>query len=198
LKNGDFEDGFTVAAPATAVGTYWRPFNNGDYHYGYYDDQWDKVWYNANHSQLIETGATKYDPGDRPNRLSGISQTVRGLIPGERYTLTMHGIIRVSEDDPNTDNLSYVAQWGVAAGASTAWGDVKTWNAVPWTHVFPYKSAGPVQSYTTTFTAQSDTLTLFIGLLKKPGKGNTELNLNLDGLALVGPTYDPSLTVASK
>jgi hypothetical protein len=86
----------------------------------------------------------------------------------------------------------------VAVGASVSWGDVKTWNAVPWTHVFPYRSAELVQSYTTTFTAQSDTLTLFIGLLKKPGKGNTELNLNLDGLSLVGPTYDPSLTVASK
>ena len=66
-----------MAAPATAVGTHWRRFNNGDYHYGYYDAQWDKVWYNAHHSQLIEIGATTYDPGDRPNRLSGISQTGR-------------------------------------------------------------------------------------------------------------------------
>ena len=55
---------------------------------------------------------------------------------------------------------------GVAVGASVSWGDVKTWNAVPWTHVFPYRSAELVQSYTTTFTAQSDTLTLFIGLLR--------------------------------
>jgi hypothetical protein len=198
LKNGDFEGGFTVVGDATAVGTHWRHFSNGDYHYGYYDDPWDRVWLNGMHSQLIEIGAPEYDPGDRPNRLSGISQTVHGLIPGQRYTLTLHGIIRVSEGDPNTDNLSYVAQWGVAAGASAAWEDVKTWNAVPWTHVFPYLSAGPVQSYTTTFTAQSKTLTLFIGLLKRPGKGNVELNLNLDGLSLTGLTYDPKLALESK
>jgi hypothetical protein len=188
-----------VTAAATAVGTHWRHFNNGDYHFGYYDDRWDKVWYNANHSQLIEIGSATYDPGDRPNRLSGISQTVSGLIPGQRYTLTLHGIIRVSEGDPNTDNLSYVVQWGVARGASAAWGDVKTWNIVlPWAHVFPYLSAGPVQSYTTTFTAESNTLTLFICLLKKPGEGNTELNLNLDGLSLIGPTTERGLTLASK
>jgi hypothetical protein len=55
-----------------------------------------------------------------------------------------------------------------------------------------------VQSYTTTFTAQSKTLTLFIGLLKRPGKGNVELNLNLDGLSLTGLTYDPKLALESK
>ena len=89
LKNGDFEGGFTVAAPATAVGTYWRPSTMATTTTATTTTSGIKVWYNANHSQLIEIGATTYDPGDRPNRLSGISQTVRGLIPGERYTLTL-------------------------------------------------------------------------------------------------------------
>ena len=184
LKNGSFEDGFRINGVADS----WFSFNNGGERvsFSYHDDTWTRVLTNGAHSQLIEIDATKFS--DTPlDRFSGIGQTVSGLVPGGSYQLVLNGVIRTSEGDRNTDNHSYLVQWGIDPNGGSDWQVVKDWKEVPWYHVYYRLSPGPQDQYATAFQAPSAKITLFIRLLKTQPTPFNELDLNLDALSLWGP-----------
>lgn len=182
LKNGDFEEGFRQ----DGVGTNWFSFNNGGEHvtYSYHDDTWSAVALGC-HSQLVEINTLEFSD-TLPDRFAGIGQSISGLKPGSEYQVALYGEIRTSEGDRNTDNLSYVVEWGVDPDGGSDWKAVNEWHFVPWNHVYFRSSPDPpgLRKYSTPFVARSSKVTLFIRLLKKLAKPFNELLLNLDGLSL--------------
>ncbi len=183
LKNGNFEGGFG----SNGVANNWFAFDSGgeNVNFSYHDDDWSAVVIGC-HSQLIEIDTRRFSV-TVPDRFSGIGQTVSGLKPGSEYRLTLHGVIRTSEGDRDTDNLSYVVEWGTDMMGGSDWKSVSEWHRVPWDHVYFRSSPGPLREYSTQFVASSSKVTLLIRLLKKQAKPFNELLLNLDDLSLSGP-----------
>lgn len=192
LANGDFEEGFHFT-PAGLVGNGWQWFHNGgEATYGFYDETWAPVVYDGEHSQLLEIN-TFCRGGSDPDRYSGIYQTV-AVVPGETYDLSLHGMLRALEDDPDRDNYSYRVQYGVDYDGGTDWTSVDNWVEIPWNTVHPRLKPGSMESYSTSITATSPRLTLFVRVWKKWGTARRELDVNLDAISLKGAM--PADTVA--
>lgn len=184
LANGGFEEGFHFT-PAGLVGNGWQWFHNGgEATYGFYDETWAPVIYDGEHSQLLEIN-TFCRGGSDPDRYSGIYQTV-AVVPGETYDLSLHGMLRALEDDPDRENYSYRVQYGVDYAGGTDWTAVGNWVEIPWNTVYPRLKPGSMESYATSITATSPRLTLFIRVWKKWGTASRELDVNLDSISLKG------------
>ena len=77
LRNGSFEGGFYSAPGCGMVGQGWTCFTNGGLaNYGFYDDEWEPVVADGEHSQLIEIN-TKGLVAPDADRYAGIYQTVK-------------------------------------------------------------------------------------------------------------------------
>ncbi|HDN80763.1 MAG: hypothetical protein DRI61_08720 [Chloroflexi bacterium] len=186
ITNGSFEEGFGP----DGVGLGWQKFDNGgNATYGWYDDTWDPVVWDGDHSQLIEINTFCRGASD-PDRYAGIYQTV-ALVPGATYELKIRGMIRAREGDPVITGLedpySYRVQWGYDPTGGTDWKAVTNWVELPWNEVYPRLSPGPMLEYTTQFVAPSSQVTIFIRVWKKWGTPSREIDVNLDGISLVGP-----------
>jgi LysM repeat protein len=179
--NGGFEKGFYQTQPGM-VGVYWTPFTNGGVaNYGFYDDQWDPVVADGQHSQLIEINTKGMSSGD-PDRYAGIYQTISGLKAGVTYQLTVKGILRGTGggDDP----YRFEAQWGFAAGRSSRWEHVTNWQGLDFGKIYPRTEPGALATATVQFVAPAPEITLFLRGVKKWGTGETEMDLNLDSISL--------------
>lgn len=184
LTNGDFEEGFRFT-PAGLVGNGWQWFHNGgEATYGFYDETWAPVIYNGQHSQLIEIN-TFDRGGSDPDRYAGIYQTV-AVVPGETYELSMHGMLRALEDDPDREGYNYRVQYGVDYAGGTDWTAVNNWVEVPWNTVHPRLTPGSMDSYSVMITASGPRLTLFVRVWKKWATAGRELDVNLDTISLKG------------
>jgi hypothetical protein len=184
LTNGSFEEGFH-ATPAGAVGNGWHAFSNGGRAvYGFYDEVWAPVIYDGTHSQLIEINTYKYTASDA-DRYAGIYQTV-AVTPGETYELSLHGMLRALEEDPDRAGYNYRVQYGVDYGGGADWTAVSDWVEVPWNTVHPRLTPGSMESYSASIKATGDRLTLFIRAWKKWGTAGRELDVNLDAISLKG------------
>lgn len=184
LANGNFEGGF-YATPVGFVGKHWKWFHNGGAAtYGFYDDTWAPVVYDGKHSQLLEIN-TFCRAGSDPDRYSGIYQTV-AVVPGETYELSLHGMLRALEDDPDRSGYNYRVEIGIDYGGGGDWTAVADWYELPWNTVHPRLSPGSMESYSTGITATGDRLTLFIRVWKKWGTAQRELDVNLDAISLKG------------
>jgi hypothetical protein len=184
LANGSFEGGF-YATPVGAVGNHWKWFTNeGQITYGYHDDTWAPVIYDGQHSQLIELN-TFCRAGSDPDRYAGIYQTV-AVVPGETYELSMHGMLRALEDDPDRSCCNYRVQYGIDYNGGNDWKAVPQWFELPWNTVHPRLTPGSMESYNTTVTATGSRLTLFVRVWKKWGTAQRELDVNLDAISLKG------------
>lgn len=182
IFNAGFEEGFA----ANGVATGWTPFDNGgSAHYGWYDETWPPVIYNGAHSQLIEINTFGF-AGSESDRYAGIYQTVTGLVPGATYELSMHGMLRAREDDPDREVFGYRAQWGYDPNGGTDWRLVSNWSDVPWNTIYPRLSPGTMKSFTTSLVAPSETITLFIRGQKKWGTAYREFDFNIDAVSLSG------------
>jgi len=186
LTNGSFEEGFH-ATPAGFVGNGWHWFNNGGQAaYGFYDETWAPVIYDGQHGQLIEINTYNYGASDA-DRYSGIYQTV-AVTPGETYELSLHGMLRALEEDPDRANYSYRVQYGVDYNGGADWSAVTNWVEIPWNIVHPRLTPGSMESYSTSIKATSSRLTLFVRVWKKWGTAGRELDVNLDAISLQGST----------
>lgn len=193
LSNGSFEDGF--GGNGVALG--WTGFNNGgsaEYVYG--DDVGARFAVDGKHSQFLRINTLPYFVTEA-DRYSGIYQTV-AVVAGAPYTLTLSGMLRVLPDDLDKNNYSYIVQWGIDPNGGADWGKV-TWNDVPWATTYNEDDTGMMSKFTTTLTASSNKLTLFIRALKKWPTRDRTLFVNLDAVSLTGPTPagsgDPKLDI---
>jgi LysM repeat protein len=184
LRNGDFEEGFRPIPGCGMVAVGWGCFTNGGAaHYGFYDDQWSPVVFSGQHSQLIEINTKGLAYGD-PDRFAGIYQTVT-VLPGHKYTLDLHGIIRADDNDP--DAWRYRVQVGYLESDESDWTKVTNWAEMPWDTYYPRTSPGGFSDGTLEITPGSSKLTIFIRVWKKWGVPYRELDVNLDAVSLMGP-----------
>ncbi|MDE3091318.1 MAG: hypothetical protein KGJ80_18280 [Chloroflexota bacterium] len=180
LSNGSFEEGFA----GNGVALNWIGFDNGgSAFYHFQDDTSPAFNSDGKHSQLVEVSTTAYYVTE-PERYAGIYQTV-SVVAGTTYTLTMHGMLRVLPDDPDMNNWSYIVQWGIDPSGGADWGSV-AWKDVPWQNTYDWQKPGPLSDWTTTFTAPSNKITLFVRALKKFATPQRDLFVNADGISLVG------------
>ncbi len=191
LSNGNFEEGFG----ANGVALNWVGFENGgNAFYHFQDDTAPAFAFNGKHSQLIQISTMPYYVVE-PERYAGIYQTI-AVVAGTPYTLTLHGMLRVLPTDPDMNNWAYVVQWGIDPFGGTDWGAVD-WKTLPWQDTYDWQRPGPLSHFTTTFTAPTNKITLFIRVLKKFATYGRDLYVNLDGISLVGaiPTEGAAPTV---
>lgn len=182
IRNGNFEQGFQGEA---GVGAEWRSFSNGSALAGWSADTWPAVVAEGQNAQLIQLHtATELD------RYAGIYQTVR-VVPGQQYKLTIKGLIRSTEGDIVDSNYGYRLQYAIDYNGGAAWellsaGD---WQELPWDEQplgNPTTGSYRIDNFSTTITAQTDQLTLFIRAWKKWVDNGTGL-YNLDEISLIGP-----------
>ena len=184
LTNGDFEEGF-YAMPGGFVGNGWDWFHNsGRVEYGFYDETWAPVVAKGKHAQMIEVN-TFDQGGSDPDRYAGIYQKV-AVVPGETYELSMQGMLRALEDDPDRSGYNYRVQYAVDLDGGLDWTAVENWVELPWDTVHPRLSPGAMDAYSTSVEATGDYLTLFIRVWKKWGTTGRELDVNLDAVSLKG------------
>ena len=180
LRNGDFEQGFY----SWGVAYYWGWFHNGGRaNYGFYDDQWSRVVYNGQHSQLIEINTYEMVATDA-DRYAGIYQIVDGLQPGAPYELTIAGMMREEAAHPDEDPYRYRVQWGYAPYGGLDWTLVANWQELPWDVIYLRTDPGSFLTYRTTFIAPSSQVTIFVRIWKKWATTGRELDVNLDAIAL--------------
>lgn len=185
LVNGNFEGGFTQQPGCGQVGTGWGCFTNGgSVTYGFYDDQWQPVVANGSHSQLIELNTLQFAASEA-DRFAGIYQTVT-VVPGATYALKLQGLMRERDPQSGEDKYRYRVQWGYTADGGADWTKVANWQELPWDKIDNRTSPTGLQSFSTTLTAPSGKITLFIRVWKKWGTVYKELDVNLDAISLVG------------
>jgi hypothetical protein len=183
LGNGGFEGGFTYLDGCGMVGQGWQCFSNGGTAaYGFYDEMWDPVVWDGEHSQLIEIN-TRQIGGD-PDRYAGIYQTV-DVLPGGTYTFSIHGMLRADDEDP--DPWRYRVQVGFDHSGGSDWSAVTNWIELPWDDYYPRTSPGSFSDYGTTVQALGNRLTVFVRVWMKWGTWYRELDVNIDGISLYGP-----------
>ena len=185
LYNGGFEQGFSSQPGCGAVGSGWQCFTNGGAaNYGFYDDQWDRVVSEGNHSQLIEVNTKGIMVGD-PDRYAGIYQTVP-VSSWADYSLSLKGMIRTTSLDG--DPWRYRVQVGWTFGPYPDWTKVSNWQDTGWDKYYSRTEPGNFSSFLTKFRSEADYVTIYVRVWKKWGVANEELDVNLDAIALVGPT----------
>jgi hypothetical protein len=189
LENGGFEAGFGDDGVANG----WTGFSNGQAGFVWYDDTWDLVVPEGEHSQLISI----IDPAHN-DRYVGIFQTV-GVIPGKPYQLSMHGLVRANSPADQYGHRLYV---GVDHAGTSDWQAVENWVELPWDQQPLVADAFTINSFSTVITPTGKSLTLFIrGHSKWPR--NSEANFNLDNVSLwgvsgTGGTTEPTMPVTGR
>lgn len=185
LANGGFEHGFVHVPGCGIVGSQWNCFTNGGAaNYGFYDDSWDLVVAEGEHSQLIEINTKGMAAGDH-DRYAGISQTAR-VVKGRPYTFSMRGMIRTTSTEG--DPWRYSVQVGTLDRPNGDWQDVTNWVDAGWNTFYGRTEPGSFSSFQTVFVPNSEVITVFIRVWKKWGVPFEELDVNLDAIALVGPS----------
>jgi LysM repeat protein len=216
LVNGGFEGGFVYAPGCGNVGAEWGCFTNGgSVDYGFYDDQWQPVVASGAHSQLIELSTVRHQ-ATQADRYAGIYQTVK-LVKGQKYQFQLKGLMRELNsklyDDANGnlqryeelwrdprnnegDAFRYRVQWGYTTDGAADWSKVSNWVELPWDKIDIRTSPTGFQSFSTTFTAPSDKITLFIRVWKKWATAYRDLEVNLDAISLFGLAVKEPVTPA--
>lgn len=191
IRNGDFEQN-----PTSNVATYWQPYDNGQAHYGWYDEKWAEAVHSGYHSQLMEIFLVE---GYVPDRVIGIYQTV-DVVPSMVYSLTMFAIMRTDAPIELRNKGQYSMSWGVDFSGQGKYHLVQTW--VPMTlteqlrigsNTVSVDEPGGLFFETVTGainTGNSNKITLFIRGVKHEPTG-TEVLFNIDDVTLLGPFVPP-------
>lgn len=181
IANGSFEESFQ----AQGVGKGWTAFDNGSAVYAWLDETDIFHVSHGEHAQLMRT----MGPG-QPDRFVGIYQTVQ-VVPGETYTVTLHGLIRSSTADRAQTPYGHRIQWAIDPQGGTDWQKINQewaeWTDTGWNDI-PLDAKKPVMNaYVKQITAKSDKLTLFIRGWTKWPIINSEAKFYIDGVFLTGP-----------
>jgi hypothetical protein len=111
---------------------------------------------------------------------------VEGLTPGAAYKLSLYGMLRALEEDPDRANYSYRVEWGYDPSGGTDWAAVDNWVEIPWDTVYPRLSPGSMEGYTASFRAPAGRITLHLRVSMKWATANRELDVNFDEITLSG------------
>ncbi len=176
LRNGNFEEGFQP----NQLGNYWKGFHNGSADFSYHIDDWPLVVPEGEHAQLIEI---KY--AQLPDRYLGIYQTAR-VIPGEDYTFSIRGLVRTNTGDVEKTSYGYRLQVGFDLDGAQDWEKVTEWVELPWDEQLRVQDSFRFDEYSTTLTAKSPRITVFIRAWKKWADAG-EGDYDVDDIKLVGP-----------
>jgi len=176
LRNGGFEEGFQD----NQLAKFWNGFDNGQAAFSYHIDDWPLVVIEGKFSQMMEIKNAV-----QPDRFLGIYQTAR-VIPGKAYTFTMRGLVRTNTGNIQETSFGYRMQAGFDLKGGQDWQAVQNWVELPWDEQLRLQNSFRLETYTTTLTANSDKLTVFIRAWKKWGDAG-EGDYNVDDVSLVGP-----------
>ncbi len=176
LRNGNFEEGFQ----SNQLGKYWKSFHNGSADFSFHIDDWPLVVVEGENTQLIEIKDAQLQ-----NRYLGIYQTAH-VIPREVYTFSMRGLVRTNTGDVEQTSYGYRLQVGFDLKGGQDWEAVKDWVELPWDEQLRIQDSFRFDEYTTTLTARSDKLTVFIRAWKKWADSG-EGDYDVDDIQLVGP-----------
>jgi hypothetical protein len=176
LRNGNFEEGFQP----NQLGKYWNSFNNGSGGFSFHIDDWPLVVVEGKYTQLIEIKNALL-----PDRYLGIYQTA-DVVPGKVYDFSIRGLIRTNTGDVQQTKYGYRLQVGFDLTGGQDWEAVKKWVELPWDEQLRIQDSFRFDTYTTTITAQSDKLTVFIRAWKKWADSG-EGDYDVDEIQLVGP-----------
>ncbi len=176
LRNGGFEEGFKP----NELGKYWEGFNNGSAAFSYHIDDWPLVVPEGEYAQLIEIKNAQL-----PDRYLGIYQTA-DVIPGEVYTFSMQGLVRTNTGDVEKTSYGYRLQVGFDLSGGQDWEEVEDWIELPWDEQLRVQDSFRFDEYTTTLSAESEKLTVFIRAWKKWADSG-EGDYDVDDIQLVGP-----------
>lgn len=185
LRNGDFEEGFEP----NELGKYWSSFNNGDADFTFHIDDWPLVVIEGKYTQLIEIKEAV-----KPDRYLGIYQTAE-VIPGKDYAFSMRGLVRTNTGSVEQTSYGYRLQVGFDLGGGQDWEAVEEWVELPWDEQLRLQDSFHFDVYTTTLTATSDKLTVFIRAWKKWADSG-EGDYDVDDIQLVGPALVTDTTPA--
>jgi LysM repeat protein len=185
LVNGSFESGFTSVQGCGAVGNGWGCFNNGGAtNFGFYDDQWSSVVADGTHAQLIALSTMGMGGADG-DRYAGIYQKVQ-VVRGATYQLRAKGLMREANVPSGEDPYRYRVQWGFTTNGSTDWSTVNNWSDLSFDRIDDRVSPKGLQSWSTSFSAPADVMTIFFRVWKKFPTTGRELDVDLDAISLFG------------
>ncbi|MCB0172989.1 MAG: hypothetical protein KDI02_10130 [Anaerolineae bacterium] len=197
ISNGSFEQ---RNDPSNGVAADWEPYDNGQAHFGWYDEQWPEAVRMGDYSQLMEikevyNGAT--------DRVIAIYQTV-DVATNADYALTLYAIMRTDDRLEERNDYEYEMQWGVDPLGEGNIENVDQWVVMPLTEQLRIGSNGeypdnePLMYQVVTGTirtgADNSRISLFIRGIKKFAS-NAEVNFNVDDVSLVGPA--PGSTISN-
>lgn len=190
LVNGNFEHGFSYRDGCGHVGIGWGCFTNGGQAvYGFYDEEWDPVVADGEHSQLLEINTKGLGAGT-DNRYAGIFQTVR-VTPGTVYQISVRGMIRSTTlEGENLDPWRYRVEVGWTLGRRADWRTVTNWVDAGWDVYDNRLAPGSFNDFRAKFTAQEPYATVYIRLWKKWGTTGEEIDVNFDSIALTATTRE--------
>lgn len=197
LENGSFEEGFD----GSGVGEGWSSFRNEGAVIAFSPETAEIYVKDGEFAQRISV-----DNVQSPDRYAGIYQTVT-VIPGETYTLTLHGQIRSPLGNIQESSYGYRVQYAVDDTGSGDWRDVpaEDWVELPWDEQLIGSQTITYSRYMASVAATSEEMTIFVRTWNKwMTPGLTEYSL--DSLSLIGPvrrqdiitpTAPPPLAAAS-
>lgn len=181
LQNGSFEDGFDE----DGVANKWTAFSSSTAGavYAWQDETDGQNTSHGDHAQLMRI----MGPG-KPDQFIGLYQQSK-VVPGETYTLTLHGLIRSSTAADDFEPLAFRLQWALDDNGGTDWTAVewKDWVELGWTDVKLDAKWPEMNAYVVQITPQSDTVTLFVRGWSKWPLFQSEAKFYVDGIFVRGP-----------
>jgi hypothetical protein len=181
IVNGSFEEGFDQHGIALG----WTPFSNDRALYEWAGEPDAAYVSHGAHAQLMRISEVETD-----DRYIGIYQTV-DVIPGETYTLALHGIMRTSTAERSWIPYGHRVQWAIDYEGKGDWAALldkwEAWTDTGWNDVRLEARDPTMNFYVLPITAQTEKLSLYIRGWTKWPIMNSEARYYIDGVFLHGP-----------
>lgn len=180
LKNGDFEEGFDEA---TGAGLHWASVRSGQAVISFSPESAEPFVQSGESAQRISV-----QEAHQTNQYAVLYQTL-DVVPGQSYTLTIHGQIRTFYGDVNGSGYGYRVQYAIDPKGGQNWQAITetAWIELPWGE--EKLDTGQVQfsefSEQITMDEASDQITLFIRTWNKWADPKL-VEYTLDNLSFTG------------
>lgn len=180
VRNGSFEEGFRSSGVAQG----WTAFSSDNGAVFGWEPESDPMHVShGSHAQVMRI----MGPGE-PNTFIGLYQTM-DVVPGETYTVAMHGVIRSSLAAENYKPLAFRFQYAIDERGGTDWQalDWADWTDPGWNDVQLDVKWPPMDVHVFEFTPTTDEITLFLRGWSKWAFFQSEAKFYVDGIFIQGP-----------